>query len=593
MLLAVAASASACGLDHVAEDPPGAAAPREGDPELQNFDDYEAASARVLPRWSVTQLAGPWNELTLQGKLELQGELTTAVEVWVVAQDRSGNSDAFLLEALELQPGDPALVEVALEAIGLAGPEAPVDVVLAVRFFAGQDEVEVRSPRLRIEGSEELAQVYPAPRVESLEEALWIASQMPEPEEPEQARSAFGLTQRAEPQAGPFLPVEALVCTAWGVSYDDPDPGQAYLGDAGTIEVPASYAHLVIAEPHDPWPPYYPGAEVWNGYLDASGCAEVMLPQGQYVMTLETLLDRGDARIDVRYDSGAYGYSMGRLYIPNYPGWIVRPTFEDDRAPRVAAIMSRALATDDLPMPPQIDVWADQPCGTAIDGVYAAACGGDGELFIGDNTAGQDFTRVRHVVGHELGHSLQIGAIGGLYLQYGYGDAPVEKATCRCDHVGSSNSLHCLQSRETIEVAVSEGFAHFIAARLFNEPTTSPCRFDYYKEFLLASGVEEGPPYRFDCSLWPRWMENQGCADDDRGTEYDWMSFLYALTRGTAASRWSIQEVLDVIAASDITPGGLIQLDWPSLSEAVDNSGLSDAKKTRFFGNAALFAVDH
>ena len=46
---------------------------------------------------------------------------------------------------------------------------------------------------------------------------------------------------------------------------------------------------------------------------------------------------------------------------------------------------------------------------------------------------------------------------------------------CRCDHVTSSNQLHCLQSREKIDTAIIEGFGYFFAAKLFNDEDENDC----------------------------------------------------------------------------------------------------------------------
>ena len=130
-------------------------------------------------------------------------------------------------------------------------------------------------------------------------------------------------------------------------------------------------------------------------------------------------------------------------------------------------------------------------------------------------------------------------------------DPPNMNARCGCPHVRSASNWHCLQSIETTPRAQGEGFAQFFAAKLWNRRDAA-CVFNYYKEFLDADckvedpsgctpfpggGTVTLPPVPIQCDRPVKWRNQNECAVDPRagstkaemGTEYDWMTFLYAL----------------------------------------------------------------
>ncbi len=105
-------------------------------------------------------------------------------------------------------------------------------------------------------------------------------------------------------------------------------------------------------------------------------------------------------------------------------------------------------------------------------------------------------------------------------------DDPTDLDVCRCDHVDTANRLHCLQSSEATTSANVEGYAHFIAARIWNNEAHSDCKYNYYKEFKEGPNQEFDPPYEVDCRTAVRWRDNN-CFKSARGTEYDWLQFLW------------------------------------------------------------------
>jgi hypothetical protein len=91
------------------------------------------------------------------------------------------------------------------------------------------------------------------------------------------------------------------------------------------------------------------------------------------------------------------------------------------------------------------------------------------------------------VAAHEFGHVQQTNLTGIAHTQYEFDDGngnltpdpPGAPPSCRCDQVVTSNKLHCLQSKETATAAQVEGWAHFMAAKFWNDQIESDCTFNY------------------------------------------------------------------------------------------------------------------
>ncbi len=355
--------------------------------------------------------------------------------------------------------------------------------------------------------------------------------------------------------------------------------------------MPASYARIVISEPTV----FGAGVRVYDGHLEADGCTEwLALSAGDYVFALETTLQRGMLDVDVQFDTDdVYGYSEGTMRVPPASGATLhRSTFRDDRAQRVAAMFSHALQLADLPFRDgTFEAFADAPCN--FTSTTIAACGRASSLFVGDNNRFEDLSRKRHVVGHGIGHAVQTRAVGSLATNWTSGDS--SDAACNCSHVTISNRTHCLQSREQISFAFAEGFAHFIAVRLFNDNASSFCRFNHYKEFREDSGATVMPPYRVNCGFPIRWMAEHGCDAPDTGVEYDWMNFLWTINR-PGAGGLTLDEFFEVLADGCVGAGDRCSGDplyWSNLEVAVDTSGLNHTQKTNFKFAAELFSVNH
>jgi hypothetical protein len=178
-------------------------------------------------------------------------------------------------------------------------------------------------------------------------------------------------------------------------------------------------------------------------------------------------------------------------------------------------------------------------------------------------------------------------------------DPPYMDPVYGCRHVKASNAEHGLQSIERVSQAHAEGFGHFFSTFIWNSPSRPSCRFNYYKEFLdvgadscrvrnsngtpnmLAcssyvidantTATVTAPPITFDCNAGVKWRNTQRCGVDSSaevlqkntmGTELDWMTFLYAVTKQVGFG-----ELMDLHKAAcrrnDITQKCVIELPAP------------------------------
>ncbi len=194
------------------------------------------------------------------------------------------------------------------------------------------------------------------------------------------------------------------------------------------------------------------------------------------------------------------------------------------------------------------NVFANTGCPSAwatdANSVQTEACGGGGELFIGyvldtvKNLANfkQHNSQYKYVVAHEFGHVINGATFGILHFDTTAGQKGVSQKACRCDHLASGNPTHCLTSRQDQAFAMNEAFGHFIASRSFNNEAQTDCSFAYYKSSYNGDNPGIPPPQNVNCVGAPKWMEtNCSAGQDYGGTELDWMTFFYGVTRGTDA----------------------------------------------------------
>jgi hypothetical protein len=257
----------------------------------------------------------------------------------------------------------------------------------------------------------------------------------------------------------------------------------------------------------------------------------------------------------------------GRWLVP--PSQIVAGNDQHDDVTRVSAVVSAVLrAPDTAIVPGTYTVHANDACPSEKLLTSSCETPGDFAAFVRS-----DNNPWKYVVAHELGHLIQDEAMGSLKADYTFckdpsvtscsppdvlNDPPGTPPLCGCDQVEPSDGspVHCLQSLERSTSAQLEGFAHFVASKVWNTQDESECVFDYYKHFLDVAcppgaecvpfnGLQKiSPPLPRSCKQPVRWRNNH-CAMPQFATEFDWMGFLWNLNT-SGANRLSMGDIYNI-----------------------------------------------
>lgn len=369
---------------------------------------------------------------------------------------------------------------------------------------------------------------------------------------------------------------------------------------------PAAYAQAVAMSG---------STTVWQGRLDTSGCtptiefcnnveslsvstSSIQIPN----QTVGTTLTYGtrEFKIDPPMTYAVSPSLRYSLALPPYDSRIIFNVTQATPTVRVASIVSRILTMSDngvkrngfLVWAPQLLIKTDQGCMSSfnnppypsnfayIDPVtgqtkYGEACAGADNASFGQTLAIQQdgqgnyyyvptawhTTQDAVTIGHELGHSAQFSMNGGPG-NAGYDDKP-DAGDCSCDWVSDGNRTHCLQSRHRMASAESEGFGHFYAARVMNDYGAGlDARFTYYKNYRkkLAGGANQdfAPPYPISIGApynGQGWVKSQ-CSLTDKSSEYDWLTFFWAVNgKAPSSSRSAMADLFAILngAASNFT----------------------------------------
>lgn len=350
-------------------------------------------------------------------------------------------------------------------------------------------------------------------------------SRLAAPTEGEAAQGAAG--GAAAPAAS-----TVKICARWRVQHVDTGLGEDVWTDSGWRYRDASFAFAAVYTQGG-------GTLKWAGYLDGAGCSpSLTLPAGNYELRQSTGATTYSGRVfnvyQVTGGSPAFTVVTTNFYWANTTTGTVQinPTF-NNQAVQAAPVVGRLLLTHALTdlgiASGTYSVRMNQDC----PGIPGNGCVSGGIVYVPGAQSSW-----KNIIAHELGHQVQGAAMGTPFYDY---DQNATEYACKCDHVVSANAYHCMNSREHTGAAQIEGWAHFVAARLFNTSTQSNCSYVYYKEFLEEGGggflTVSAPPVAVNCYEQRRWMENY-CLASSRGTEWDWMNFYWKVntTGGTAKS---------------------------------------------------------
>jgi hypothetical protein len=293
----------------------------------------------------------------------------------------------------------------------------------------------------------------------------------------------------------------------------------------------------------------YPTAYAWqsikyNGtfvrpaaYLPQSGCASVPAKAGSYTVAFQPSMKRSQTSILIyANDNSALATYSVTLNLPGLASGVQAINLYSAQfsVTNVAAVSALALTQKSEAITAGVThrIYALQSC---LPNDSLSSCASGSSMWLGSGDASRKF-----VIGHELGHMLQISMWGSLLGDYSASRNPAV-SLCTCDRVVDPGARsHCLQSLEFSAAAQQEGVAHFIAADLFNDKDHNDGYFTYYKEFTVSENPVNtlSPPLWlsvYDSSAGWRWMD-QVCPTANGGTELDWLSFYYELNNKTSNS---------------------------------------------------------
>lgn len=342
------------------------------------------------------------------------------------------------------------------------------------------------------------------------------------------------------------------VCLRWRAFFTDNQTSNGLSDDTLTgTDGPAIYAQSTILTDE-----LFPRV-VWSGSLDENGCTPALSLNRQDRFTVLAMTDLVKPDSDGTEAVISYLESSPTSLVvaeslalqpasgggPTAPEIVTLTPAVEDTATRVAAVIGQVMKKDELlPAGFVARVFADTGCpdawATDANGVQTEACAGEGRVRIGyvlDTSKNlldpqQHNSQYKYIVAHEFGHIIGDTGFGVLHWTPGQSGAPGD--ACRCDHVQSGNTTHCLTSLQEQPFAINEAFGHFIAARTFNDARELDCSFAYYK--TSVEGLP--PPQNVSCTGTPRWLETNCSAQQEYGgTELDWLTFYYDVTRGTDA----------------------------------------------------------
>ena len=138
-----------------------------------------------------------------------------------------------------------------------------------------------------------------------------------------------------------------------------------------------------------------------------------------------------------------------------------------------------------------------------------------------------------------------------------------------------------MSSKEHSQCAIGEGWAHFVAARVWNSQSELNCNFRYW------SGVEEVPCDHGNSS-WPLGYMRSECIGDHsgKGNELDWMrQFWDVHTRGAnapslndmvdwvnTAAAWGTSDGFNKLNQAANTVGGRLDTNWDNYKIRTKNA---------------------
>ena len=125
-----------------------------------------------------------------------------------------------------------------------------------------------------------------------------------------------------------------------------------------------------------------------------------------------------------------------------------------------------------------------------------------------------EFTRKRYAIAHELGHTIWNRSIATSSTSDDFVEPDPECTPCE-----TNAGTHSMAEVESTGLAISEGWAHYVAARTWNDPASSECWFHYWHGVDWYPGLagdeahylgDPFPYYTEGPDQWSRWVDCEG-----------------------------------------------------------------------------------
>lgn len=406
------------------------------------------------------------------------------------------------------------------------------------------------------------------------------------------------------------------VCMDWRAEFTDAELGEDYLAENSLTYWTDSYGYYRISYASN-------DSTIDEGYLDIDGCSPyISATDGvEYRIRQGTRFSRNSSWVYLNTDNTAYdpvnypepadwphgavlyntyytpsGHSTGQYYTHNAP-----LGFQGYYSNMGAIVQRYMRYTNTLNIPANTHLHlrgftAGSWYAGEDDNGYGA--GTDQRVVI--NYFGNDHTYEKFRVAHEIGHAT--GAMTTSNLRGGSTAENMQDGDdfCNCDLIGGL--AHCLNSREYIRAAESEGWAHFVAAEFFNARDDGNGYFGSYRDVTEPNPYPDGGGTTFHDAPWSvnlnthkRWMEQvcDGTSMANHGVEWDWLIFYWQL--------WSNgDDRLDISDVKSIWPNNGSpdsEYNWTNSSGASITTSaqgyLAGDEETNFFTRAGNAGVDH
>ncbi len=298
----------------------------------------------------------------------------------------------------------------------------------------------------------------------------------------------------------------------------------------------------------------------WTGFLGSNACTSYLpvTANTEYEFIQYTWIKRDNRQVVVQFDGspGWGGYALG-IYTDHSIGAVsgnmtkeVKPNYSSPQqnVARVAGLMMTDSASIGFPnnTTTYVQTWGDYGHGAYNEGSAGIFIDDNFTYIPGPPPTVIDMSTYKFIIGHELGHRQAL--LTNMPFSGSYSDQCPENAYCNCNHHNGNWDSGCLQSREFINTAQSEGYAFFYSAAIQNTPTSGSCKIGYWRSMYdpVTLQLKTVPPYPFDCAARYRWMGSRGCALSDRGVVSDWTAFFWNMWTTDEPSKYTIAEFQDI-----------------------------------------------